>query len=120
MRRTLFLYLSVFSLLGISLTAGQAFATAAPSLAGRIAIEGQVTGSPSLGGVRLVLYAMPPQPFMNKLRVGDHVQGQLVGVATSSAASGRPRMPGPPASLTPAAARTSRKWLARPAGSVRP
>jgi hypothetical protein len=86
MRRMPFLYLSVFSLLGISLAAGgQALATAAPSLAGRIAIEGQLTGSPSLGGVRLALYAMPPQPFMNKLRVGDRVQGQLVGVATSSA-----------------------------------
>ncbi len=39
----------------------------------------------SLGGVRVALYAMPTQPFMNKLRPGDRVQGNLVGVTTSSA-----------------------------------
>ncbi len=87
MHRMLFLLLTVFSLFGISLTTGsQAFAADGPAAAGKMAIQGKLTGSPDLGAVRLVLYAMPPQPVMNKLHVGDHVQGRLVGQATSSSA----------------------------------
>ena len=67
------------------LLAASASATTPPTVqSGRIAVEGQLTGSPSPGGVRIALYAMPPQPFMNKLRPGDRVQGQLVGVTYSS------------------------------------
>jgi hypothetical protein len=51
---------------------------------GEVAVEGKLTGSPLLGGMRVALYAMPPQPVMNKLRPHDHFRGKLVGVTTSS------------------------------------
>jgi len=45
---------------------------------------GTQTSSRALGGDRVALYAMPAQPYMNKLQPGDRVQGKLVGVTTSS------------------------------------
>jgi hypothetical protein len=44
-----------------------------------------VTGAPVLGGVRITLYAQPPQPVMRRLRVGERFYGKLVGTATTSA-----------------------------------
>ena len=58
------------------------------NISGQIAVEGHVVGLSSMGGVRVALYAEPPQPVMNKLRPGDHVQGRLVGVAYSSPTGG--------------------------------
>jgi hypothetical protein len=55
-----------------------------PSLAGPTVVEGSLSGAPSLSGDRVALYAMPPQSFMNKLRVGESFQGKLVGSTTSS------------------------------------
>lgn len=85
MIRRMFAVIAAAALLPISLAAASA-STAAPTTvqSGGIVVEGQLTGSPSPGGVRVALYAMPPQPFMNKLRPGVHVQGKLVGVTTSS------------------------------------
>lgn len=77
------------ALLPVLLAASASAAAPPPSLSGtvtsRIAVQGQITGTPSPGGVRVALYAMPPQPVMVKLIRGrEHIQGKLVGVTTSS------------------------------------
>jgi hypothetical protein len=86
MIRRVFVIIAAASLLPALLAASASASPASAMLSGRIAVEGKLTGPPSLGGVRLALYAEPSQPVMNKLRFGDRVQGKLVGVAYSSSA----------------------------------
>lgn len=84
MIRRILVIIAAAALVPVSLAASASASPPSAVMSGRIAVEGQITGSPSPGGVRIALYAMPPQPVMNKLEPGVRFQGKLVGVTTSS------------------------------------
>jgi hypothetical protein len=86
MIRRVFAIIAAAGLLPVLLAASASASASSAALSGSVAVEGHLAGAPSLGGVRLALYAEPPQPVMNRLRVGDRVEGKLVGVAYSSPA----------------------------------
>jgi hypothetical protein len=62
-----------------------ALASRVPSLAGFSVVHGQLSGAPSLSGIRVVLYAEPGPLFMKHLHQGERFYMKLVGSATSSA-----------------------------------
>lgn len=94
-RRPVLVALSLLAFSAATVTPAISNSAQAAAQGPPVAVQGtlQVAGhgagasatAPSLRGVRVALYAMPTQPFMNKLRPGDRVQGKLVGVTTSAA-----------------------------------
>jgi hypothetical protein len=80
--------LAAAGLTSLSILAGSNPAVAAPgpSLQGAQLLQGQLAGAPTLGGMRVAVYAWPRQPAMAGMHNGERFWPKLVGTAMSSSA----------------------------------